>query len=55
MTTTDVPNPGSDEALALGCKCPVLDNNHGVGGCDWGEGTWWYNGDCPLHTVASDD
>ena len=42
------PNPGSREALAIGCTCPVLDNNHGRG----------YYGDperfvmtegCPLH------
>lgn len=26
MTT---PNPGSDEAQAAGCQCPVLDNWHG--------------------------
>jgi len=25
------PNPGSDEAIKLGCKCPVLDNEHGAG------------------------
>lgn len=26
---SDPPNPGSDAALKLGCKCPVMDNNHG--------------------------
>lgn len=26
---SDKPNPGSDEARAAGCKCAVLDNNHG--------------------------
>ena len=35
--------PGSDEAYAEGCKCPILDNqempNHKK----------WVNGDCPLH------
>jgi hypothetical protein len=35
--------PGSDEAYAQGCKCPILDNqempNHKK----------WVNGDCPLH------
>ena len=25
------PNPGSDEALAAGCNCPVMDNAHGKG------------------------
>ena len=24
-------SPGSDAAIALGCKCPVLDNSHGRG------------------------
>jgi len=35
--------PGSDEAYAQGCKCPILDNqempNHKK----------WVNDDCPLH------
>ena len=35
--------PGSDDAYAKGCKCPILDNqempNHKK----------WVNGDCPLH------
>lgn len=35
--------PGSDEAYAKGCKCPILDNqempNHKK----------WVNGDCPIH------
>ena len=41
-------NPGSKEAQDHGCKCPVLDNNHGAG--------WDYSGEvfviselCPLH------
>lgn len=25
------PNPGSDAAVAKGCKCPILDNAHGKG------------------------
>jgi hypothetical protein len=28
MTT---PNPGTEEAIKQGCKCPVLDNHHGRG------------------------
>ena len=35
--------PGSDEAYAQGCKCPILDNQ------DMPEGKKWVNGDCPLH------
>ena len=35
--------PGSDEAYAEGCKCPILDNQ------EMPEGKKWVNGDCPLH------
>ena len=51
MTDTlpkDVPNPGSDKALAAGCRCPVLDNAHGKGSM-YGPGTFWYSADCPVH------
>jgi len=40
--------PGSDEALLLGCTCPVLDNNHGEG---LDNETFWVSGDCPLHAT----
>lgn len=46
----DIPNPGSAEAKASGCTCPVQDNNHGQG--IW-MGAWGRqfvrNLDCPLH------
>ena len=43
------PNPGSDEALDLGCSCPVLDNAHGAG-LPYPDGpVFWVNKDCPLH------
>lgn len=49
----DTPNPGSDEALAIGCLCPVLDNNHGRG-FPWPRGeSFWINGDCPIHGLAA--
>jgi hypothetical protein len=35
--------PGSDEAYAEGCKCPILDNQ------EMPAGKKWVNGDCPLH------
>ncbi len=38
------PNPGSDAAIAMSCRCPVLDNHHGRG-----SGPWWISGDCPVH------
>lgn len=25
------PNPGSDAALHMGCRCPVMDNSYGQG------------------------
>lgn len=49
------PNPGSDEAIDNGCKCPVLDNGHGAG-CgrvgDNGEPLFWVTRGCPLHDEA---
>jgi hypothetical protein len=47
------PNPGSDEALALGCRCAVLDNGHGrtppMVDFATGAPSWWINADCPVH------
>ena len=41
------PNPGSDEAVAMGCTCPRMDNGYGrIGG---GNGPFWITGGCPLH------
>jgi hypothetical protein len=42
------PNPGSDEALAQGCKCAVLDNNHGRQ-APWPPDGWWITEGCPVH------
>jgi len=44
----EVPNPGSDEALALGCKCAVLDNAHGRGYMGR-PGLFVMTASCPLH------
>ena len=48
------PNPGSSEAVAQGCKCPVMDNFHGKGipfTSDEGEIliAFWKDATCPLH------
>lgn len=53
--------PGSDAAIAAGCRCPVLDNCHGAGipwprtdGKDptkWP--SWYVREDCPLHGADS--
>lgn len=45
-----IPNPGSDEALDLGCTCPVLDNSHGYGY----KGIFVMNGPCPIHGVKNE-
>jgi len=49
-TKVDV-NPGSDEAIDAGCKCPVLDNGHGRGlyTDEKGERQFVIAGNCPLH------
>lgn len=50
--STKKPNPGSDEALKQGCRCPVLDNNHGQGLPPYkgkGGNVFWMTMDCPLH------
>lgn len=46
-------NPGSDEAIEKGCRCPVMDNGHGRG-CGMfdektGDPLFWINEGCPLH------
>ncbi|KKK63772.1 hypothetical protein LCGC14_2990910 [marine sediment metagenome] len=47
------PSPGSEEALDLGCTCPVLDNAHGVGYLGIPD-VYVYTKDCPLHDEAAD-
>lgn len=42
--------PGSPEAVAAGCTCPVLDNGHGLGR---GDGTFVFDGGCPIHGAES--
>lgn len=42
--TNDEPDPGSPEATAAGCTCPVADNHNGAG----------MLGDRRLYTIAED-
>jgi len=53
----DIPNPGSDEAIELGCFCPVLDNAHGRGAWYSGgeDAVFWTNPKCPLHGIQGED
>ena len=52
-----VPNPGSDEALELGCTCPVIDNGHGKGMYggqvtdEHGRTMFIFHEACPIHGV----
>lgn len=56
----DKPNPGSDEAIKMGCTCPVLDNAHGGGDSVFGytdnDGNpcFWINAKCPIHGTTDE-
>jgi len=41
-------NPGSDAAIAAGCKCAVMDNAHGRG-YDGQKNVFSVYRGCPLH------
>ena len=43
------PNPGSDEAIELGCKCPILDNAKGRGAYFGPPGSFIISSACPIH------
>lgn len=52
----NIPDPGTREAIAMGCTCPVEDNNHGKGytlGPE-GEVLFIYSGDCPIHQFGKE-
>jgi len=52
----EVPNPGSPEAIALGCICPVIDNGHGKGSgylLPDGSPEFWYRTDCTVHEAPT--
>lgn len=48
-------NPGSPEAVAKGCTCPVIDNHHGKGvpAGDLLHREFWVTEGCPLHGQAA--
>ncbi len=41
-------SPGSPEAVAKGCTCPITDNAHGLG-VPGADGNYWITDDCPIH------
>lgn len=43
--TDPKPTPGSPEAIALGCKCPRVDNGHGKRD----DGRFVFSTECPVH------
>lgn len=44
------PDPGTSDARAGGCTCPVMDNSHGKGrGGDGVRYGWWIVEGCPMH------
>jgi hypothetical protein len=47
----EVPNPGTPEAIRLGCRCPVVDNGRGKGYMGM-PGVFVFNCDCPVHHPA---
>lgn len=44
-------NPGSRAAIAAGCTCAVIDNNHGQFPVIPPDG-WWITEGCPLHSPS---
>ena len=52
-----ISNPGSENAVKMGCTCPVMDNAYGKG-CGWkdkrGNPMFWRTSGCPLHDVKRD-
>jgi len=46
---SDKPNPGSAEAVAQGCKCPLINNHYGDGVPIEGEPQFRINSECPIH------
>lgn len=43
----DKPNPGSAEAIAIGCRCPI--------GAGDGRGNFLVSELCPVHAVKEND
>jgi hypothetical protein len=44
-----IPNPGSDQAVKLGCTCPRIDNCRGKGIMIEGVVQFWVSENCSLH------
>lgn len=60
MVTKEWLPPGSKEAIAAGCSCPVMDNGRGAGYMggvtdDKGLAVFVISGDCPVHEIVEED
>lgn len=58
MSTSAIPNPGSDEAIMRGCTCARIDNGHGrgyMGGVKDSDGSTVFviTVGCPLHAPSA--
>jgi hypothetical protein len=51
MGERGTPNPGSEEAVAAGCTCPVIDNHYGRGARGVA-GEFYFDLSCPVHREA---
>lgn len=47
-----IPNPGTTEAVILGCLCPVVDNHHGQG-YKGRKDSFIYDDRCKVHPSGS--
>lgn len=47
------PNPGTKEAIEMGCICPVMDNEYGRGYMGQ-EGVFVFCGGCPIHKIGEE-
>lgn len=54
MTNT-IPNPGTKEAIKLGCTCPVIDNHYGKGVPSEKGPQFWYTEGCPIHNYKQNE
>lgn len=55
LTKEEIPHPGSEEAIKMGCACPVLDNHHGQGFTMNGKTCFWITEGCPIHVKPKEE
>lgn len=57
VSDPDTITPGSPTAIDLGCKCPVIDNRHGLGfyGAPDESGVFVISALCKIHWRPDDD